>query len=373
MRARSVIFVVMLTLVGCAGRTAAPPTSRPAGPTILVGDLSGAPFRIDIPAAWNGGLVMYCHGYRGAPVRYDAHDRNEMVDAFGPLGFAVAQSGYSAGGYALREAAKDTETLRVYFTSKFGTPSETWLAGTSLGGSVTLMVLESQPTTYDGGLVLSAPLGPMLGYSKVLLFDQLVLFEFLFPGLLPSPAAIPKDFMTTLERTDKIERALDGNPQASEKLRRFARAHTNHELAANLDLFTFILGELRRRWGGNPFDNRDTIYTGTGDDVAINDGVGRYAADEGARALAVRDYTPTGRLERPLLALRAIYDPMIAGYASDRYAETTQLAGRGDLFAQQYVRRDGHGDFLPAELRTAFEELRRWRKTGQRPMPGAVP
>lgn len=374
-------FTLALIFAGCAARAAVTTTAKAAPaaafatarPAIEVGEIAGAPFRIDIPPRWNGGLVMYCHGYRGAPVRFDAHEPNEMAQAFGPLGFAVAQSGYSAGGYAVREAAKDTEALRLYFTSKFGAPNETWLTGTSLGGSVTMMVLEAQPTTYEGGLSLSAPLGPMLSYSKILLFDQLVLFELLFPGHLPSPAAVPKDFMTTLERTDQIEHALDENPRAAERLRRFARAHTNHELAANLDLFTFILGELRKRWGGNPFDNRDTIYSGTGDDVAVNDGVRRYAADEGARALAIRDYTPTGRLERPLLAIRAVYDPMIVGYASDRYAEISQLAGRGDHFAQQYVRRDGHGEFLPAEIRSAFEELRRWRKTGERPKPGGVP
>ena len=371
-------FAFALGFAGCAARVAVATTVPTAAfgtraPTIEVGEIAGAPFRVDIPPRWNGGLVMYCHGYRGAPVRFDAHESNEMAQAFGALGFAVAQSGYSAGGYALREAAKDTEALRLYFTSKFGAPNETWLTGTSLGGSVTMMVLETQPTTYEGGLSLSTPLGPTLGYSKILLFDQLVLFEFLFPGHLPSPAAVPKDFMTTLERTDQIEYALDESPQPAEKLRRFAQAKTNHELAANLDLFTFILRELSQRWGGNAFDNRDTIYNGTGDDVAVNDGVRRYAADERARALAIRDYTPTGRLERPLLAIRAVYDPMIVGYASDRYAEITQLAGRGNHFAQQYVRRDGHGEFLPAEIRSAFEELRRWRKTGERPKPGVLP
>ena len=69
-----------------------------------------------------------------------------------------------------------------------------------------------------------------------------------------------------------------------------------------MDLFAHILGELQRRWGGNAFDNHDTINTGSGDDVCLNDGVAR-AADDGARALAIRDYTPPGRLARPFLAV----------------------------------------------------------------------
>ena len=156
-------------------------TTRSAA-MIEVGEIAGAPFRIDVPVGWNGGLLMYCHGYRGAPVRFDAHTPDAMAQTFAPLGYAVAQSGYSAGGYAVREAIKDTEALRVYFGSHFGPPKETWVSGSSLGGSVTMMLLESYPTTYDGGLALSAPLGPTLDYGKTLTFDQLAVFEYLLPG-----------------------------------------------------------------------------------------------------------------------------------------------------------------------------------------------
>ena len=43
-----------------------------------------------------------------------------------------------------------------------------------------------------------------------------------------------------------------------------------------------------------------------------------------------------------------------------------------DLFAQQYVR-EGHCTFTPERVRSAFEEIRRWRRTGERAAPGAVP
>jgi hypothetical protein len=79
-------------------------------------------------------------------------------------------------------------------------------------------------------------------------------------------------------------------PEAAAALR---TATTNNELAKLLDLFTYIMGELQERWGGNAFDNRNTVYTGFGDDEAVNDGVKRYRADSGAQALAVKYYTPT--------------------------------------------------------------------------------
>ncbi|HEY3739598.1 MAG TPA: hypothetical protein VGL53_07130, partial [Bryobacteraceae bacterium] len=36
-----------------------------------LGDINGAKFRIDMPANWNGGLVVYCHGYNPKPVAFD--------------------------------------------------------------------------------------------------------------------------------------------------------------------------------------------------------------------------------------------------------------------------------------------------------------
>jgi pimeloyl-ACP methyl ester carboxylesterase len=375
LRGRDVV-VLALTLAAaatCAPRAPGVPLANRSGPVTMVGELGGAPYRIDVPPGWNGGLVMYCHGYRGSPVRFDARGPDAMAQAFGALGYAVAQSGYSAGGYAVREAVHDTEALRLHFAAKVGPPIEAWISGSSLGGSVTMMLLETYPTTYEGGLALCAPLGPLLDYAKVLTFDPLVLFEYLFPGQLPSPARVPADFVTTQARTDALERVLDGNPAAAEKLRRFSTARTNKEQAMNLDLFTHILGEQQRRWGGNAFDNRNTIYTGTGDNVAVNDGVKRYRADDQALALAIRDYTPTGQLARPLLSVRSVNDPLIGAYSSDRYSEIAQSAGNGEFFAQQYVRDSGHCTFSADQLKSAFGELLRWRRTGARPTPGAVP
>ena len=48
-------------------------------------------------------------------------------------------------------------------------------------------------------------------------------------------------------------------------------------------------------------------------------------------------------------------DPMVAGYSSDRYAEIAQLAGRVDLFAQQYVRDDGRDQFRVEQIRVGVQ------------------
>ena len=125
------LFIVGLTalsLASCSSRPGGSPAGR-AVPTTEVGDLGGAPYRIDVPPGWNGGLMIYCHGYRGAPVHFNANGPDEMAQTFAPLGYAVAQSGYSAGGYAVREAVRDVEALRVHFAKRFEPPKETWISG----------------------------------------------------------------------------------------------------------------------------------------------------------------------------------------------------------------------------------------------------
>jgi pimeloyl-ACP methyl ester carboxylesterase len=331
---------------------------------VETGRLGNAPFRIDRPAVWNGELVVYLHGYRKDPV---AHDQDAAPDdaavGLARAGFAVAASGFSSGGYAIREAVADAEALRRHFVRRHGSPRATWVVGQSLGGSITAMLMELHPTAYDGGLAMCAPLGPASAYIKATAFDPLVVFEFLFPGVLPSPAAVPRSFLPTVELEASIERMLAARPDGGATLRRLMVVRTNRELAQNLDLFTYVVGELAWRWGGNPFDNTDTIYAAGADGLRVNDGVRRYRADPRAQAMLIRDYTPTGILRRPLLSLRNAYDPLIGAYTSDGYPS-------GPLYAQRYTASEGHCSFTQHEVRAALNALRRWRKTGLKPPPG---
>ena len=58
--------LLALTALCAACASAPPPAAVPARFTQTVvdtGAIAGAPYRIEIPAGWNGGLVMYAHGY----------------------------------------------------------------------------------------------------------------------------------------------------------------------------------------------------------------------------------------------------------------------------------------------------------------------
>lgn len=107
--------------------------------------LNGAPYDISVPADWNGGLVMYAHGYQVQP-RPAGAEENEAQRAlrlaFTERGFAFAKSQYSKQGWAVKEGIEDTEALRKHFVRTFGQPDSTFVTGHSMGGVITIATIE---------------------------------------------------------------------------------------------------------------------------------------------------------------------------------------------------------------------------------------
>lgn len=338
-------------------------------PKTQVGEINGAQFRIDTPEKWNGSLVIYCHGYSPVPGTFDSKP-NPLINMFLDQGYAVAQSGYSAGGWAIQEAVQDTEALRRYFTRKHSAPKETYVMGHSLGGFLTMTLVEKFPNSYSGGLALCGPLAAPIWFMNRHAFDMRVVFDYYFPDALPSPAKVSPDYMLSPARNAEIEKLLDSKPAQSAILRRWAATRTNKELAFTLVFNTYVLKDVQQRGGGNPFDNRNTIYEGSDDDNALNDGVTRYKADPQAVDYLQRYYTPSGRLTRPLLAIHTTYDPTSPAWITNMYSKIVESAGADLYFVQQYVKRDGHCSIQPAEIARGFIQLRQWVADGTRPPSG---
>ncbi|MEO8660605.1 MAG: alpha/beta fold hydrolase [Bryobacteraceae bacterium] len=345
-----------------------------AEPSIETGDINGAKFRIDIPSNWNGGLIMYCHGYATAPTTYKPDGKlNDRLMPFLDAGYAVAQSGYSAYGWAVQEAIDDTQELRRYFIAKHGKPKETIISGHSMGGFTTMALIEKYPTDYDAALPFCGPLAATTWYKLRTAFDGRVLFDYYWPGVLPNPSKVPQDYQRNAETEAKVIAALESKPEQAEALRHYLLQRTNRDLANNLTFWTYQLYDMQQRAGGNPFDNRNTIYTNLPDNNTVNDNVVRYKADPRAAEYLKNFYVPTGHLTRPMLAVHTTYDPLVPTWVPSMYGVLAQDAGSADLFVLQYVKHDGHCQILPNEIAVALQELRQWKDAGVRPKSGLVP
>jgi pimeloyl-ACP methyl ester carboxylesterase len=361
---------LVTALLACATLGAAAPNGNTK---TEFGEINGAKFRIDIPKNWNGGLVMYCHGYSPIAVSYKEGDLPPVLAVFTDQGYALAESGYAAGGWAIEEAVTDTEALRRYFAAKYGQPKETYITGHSMGGFLTMLFMERFPTAYEAGLALCGPLAPTTYFMERGAFDARVVFDYYFPGALPPPNKVPADFQVTEEAVKQLQNVIDSQASKAAALLRYSGAHNTKDLADTLIFITGMLRELQQRSGGNPFDNRNQIYESPEDYNALNDGVKRYSSDPRAAEYIRTWYTPTGKLTHPMLAIHTSYDPLVPVRIPDRYPELVEQTGSTAMFVQQYVKHDGHCAILPAEIAAGFSELRAWKASGAKPHSGLHP
>lgn len=342
-----------------------------------VGMLDGAAYRIDIPNDWNHDLVVYYHGYAQQPVTF--HIAERLTGHQEPLferHYAIVESAYSETGWALPQAYPETEALRQYFVKRFGKPRETYVVGTSMGGALVMVTLELNPRPYIGGLDLCGAVGPT-SESFDRRFAMRAAFDYYFPGLMPSILAVPLSFEANRAERERIAAALKENPQGAAAMRSLMGLHNDAEVASDIAYFTYVIGDMERRAGGNPFGNRNTIYSGTNSansfgDYELNDKVRRYDAQPAARAYLLRHYTPSGRLGRPMLALHTVYDPIVPVSQLALYSREVEAAGFSQNLVQQYVHREGHCTLQQDEVGVAFDELVSWTHAGPHPAAGLM-
>jgi hypothetical protein len=358
---------------GCSAQGSNPAGGGAKPAAVETGLLGGAAFRIDVPASWNRGLIVYFHGYAITPVELPAREPvAPQLQQFLDRGYAVAQSSYSAIGWAVEQAAADSERLRLHFIDKHGKPRETFAVGMSMGGTLTVMALETKADTYAGGLSLC---GAIERSDRLLQrdFALLAAFDYYFPNLLGPLVPASPGYLPTAAVETQIAAALRAKPDAAESLLRIWGVGNVQTLGDVVAFNYFEIGELQRRAGGNPFNNADFIYTGNKDAFALNAGVKRYRADAGAAAYLARWYTPGGDLLRPLLALHDSGDPLVLASAAFDYALAVQRQGHADNFVQQFVNKEGHCVFTPQEIGRAFDELLAWAHDNKRPASGSLP
>lgn len=332
---------------------------------VHTGDIDGVAFRIQIPGQWNNCLVMYAHGYKPRGVPWTPLP-DVYCDVFLGRGFAVAESGYSRQGWAVEEGILETEKLRQYFVERYGAPDSTFITGHSMGGLIALATVESYPESYDGALPICGPLAPALVFFRDRVFNMLVTFEALFGDSLRA------EYKPVIDAHglpgEVIKRALDSYPdRAAEFAKRWQTRL--EDVPGILSFYHSAYRELVDRAGGNPIDNRNTVYSEFPGVSNINEFVPRYAGTPEALSYVLDYYTPTGEIEDPVIAVHTTYDPGVPPHLPGHYGITTSIAGSDNLFVQHRVEADGHCNIDPPCTGRAFDQLRGWAAAGVRPEP----
>ncbi len=369
--ARSFVFALAIVFVADSASWATAHQFRKGTPVLDSGSLERAPYRVDIPANWNGELVMLLHGYepKGVP-RATPWAQDEATTGFLADGYAVAQSAYASQGWAVADAIPDNEQLRTYFWQKYGKPGRTYLVGFSLGGLVSLASLEKYEDHYDGALSLCGVNAPATRVFEDAL-TALVAFDYFFPhavglpaGGLSDPTAADMDQESIITAA---ESALKGNESAANILAAHAEV-SRAGLAGLISLQYLVLHEMKVRAGGMPVDNRTTNYSGFGDDAAFNKGVHRYSGDRTAIDYVARTGNFTGNVEKPVVLQYNNNDPTVPVRYHSIYPALTSAAGGKTLPLVLPAVGDGHCDFSPVQIRDDFKILTSWSSSGHRPV-----
>jgi pimeloyl-ACP methyl ester carboxylesterase len=326
-----------------------------------------------IPDNWNGQLVMYAHGYvpEQAPLALPVGELSLPDGTFIPgfvlsQGYAFATTSYHKNGYAVEQARKDLNDLLNYFKKLVGPGSlqRTYMVGASEGGEIAALMIEHFPDKYAGALVMCGPIGGG-PYQVQYLSDFRVVFDYFFPDVFPFGLAdVPAEAFGDWETysTQTIPLALAADSTATAQLYNVTGAaldpsnqSTAVETAIRV-LFYSIWGtnDLLATAGGMPYENLSTVYSGSFDDAALNDGIERIESDGRARAYMRRFYQTTGELQRPLVTLHNTLDPAVPFQHEVIYRGLAAQAGNSNLFTAIPVERYGHCNFTIQEVIGAF-------------------
>src|SRR6266404_5705026 len=139
-------------------------TGAAANPPPETGTIDGANFKIEMPASWNGTLVLYSHGYVTPGSALVARDAGDPATAAWLLA-----NGYAIAGYSY---------------SQHGKPARTIAWGHSLGGIITAGLIQLHPERFAGAI-------PMCGVvaGGVGVWNQGLDAQFVLKTLAPEPAA----------------------------------------------------------------------------------------------------------------------------------------------------------------------------------------
>ena len=393
-------FAAVQTATTFAAMTGAPATDRWSGV------LNNASYQVEVPANWNGMLVMYAHGYAGEGANLSVSPpaiRRHLLSQ----GYAWAASSYSKNYYDVRAGVEDTNALAIEFVNiarkngrNLNAPFKTYIMGVSMGGHVSAAAVDEENIAtavnrirYNGAVPMCGVLGdtelfdyfaayqtaaqveagmpatswPVANWATVGPQVQAKLFSS-FPGGTPSGPAVPTAQGVRLKQ---IVQNLTGGPRP---LFDFAYAgalqNTVWGVFGRDGKVNGILGE-------DGVSTRDIVFQLDADpalsteEQAYNASIFRVQGTPEANRLrrdGLRWIPKTNALIKvPVVTIHTLGDMYVPFKMEQIYKRRADAAGTSDLLVQRAIRGISHCDFTIAEQVAAFEAMVKWEQQGVKP------
>jgi hypothetical protein len=380
----------------------------------------GAGYRIEVPANWNGDLVVYTHGFRGNGAELTVDNPPLRLHLLAN-GYAWLASSYSKNYYDVRSGVESTNSLVRHFVKNVAEPDRTFITGFSMGGHVIGAAIEMFPNVeckpgflsklckrlvvalgklsggikYDG----AAPFCGVMGDEA--LFDYFGDFGFAANTLAgvtsqfpPPPDYFDTIFLPTLNALYLNPAAvLTGNGSTANVNAQGARLRTLTTVMSGGPrpladtafrfyqqlLFSFggSDGTIDGVVAGNLYDNVDRVYqldadpAQSADEVAFNDAIIRIAQDPAANPPQIlrvsRIPIIRGTMDIPVVSTHTTGDLFVPFVMQQIYAREAAETGHDHNLVSRATRAIGHCEFSPQELIETFDDMVEWVDTGVRP------
>ena len=393
------------------GNTFAPMAALPldsvnmASSSRWAGVLDGSAYMVEVPANWNGKLVMFAHGYAGTGPTLSVTPpgiRRHLVRS----GYAWAASSYSTNYYDVRAGVEDTNALALAFNAiaaqngrPLASPVRTYITGRSMGGHIAAAAVETETLATAVNKYHYHAALPMCGVmADVELFNRFAGMQVAAQALAGVPdqpfdswgsvqaqvsSSLFASFPTAASPTMPIITTAKGAQFAS-----VVKNLTGGERPMFTEGFGYG-GSFRFAWNGfggdgtingilnqNALDTQALRYTIDGDTAgtsALNAAAQKLTAQPGANRLR-RDglrWVPAvnGAFKVPVLSIHTLGDLYVPFAMQQSYAQRVAAKGNSALLVQRAQRGAAHCDFTVAEQVESFEALAAWEQGGTKP-PG---
>jgi hypothetical protein len=98
-----------------------------------------------------------------------------------------------------------------------------------------------------------------------------------------------------------------------------------------------------------------------------------YSPPNRSRNYLKRNANYTGEIEKPVLTVHTLVDPLVAVSQEREYLETVTNAGRTQYLYQAYTNGNGHCNFTPQQLQASLFAITNWVENGIPPTPANFP
>lgn len=379
---------------------------------------------LDVPADFNGTLLLWSHGYTFTPVPGSNAPSTAVRDELLARGYGLVGSSYARGGagWAVREGVRAGVEAVAIAKRRIGAGQvrSVYAWGNSLGGLITQTLAEKRPGLVDG----VAPLcGVLAGTNKNLdlALDVAVgVKRFFYPKLRLRGFPNRASAQANLDAATKAILGKLGDPdtQASasgrmlalaalsgtaEKTKTYNGVGTASAVSAATESVLTALNygtlgryDIEQRVGGNPSTNMRTDYRdrvthralarftafGFGDGLlsayarSLQTYGKRVSADPAARRAAAHLGNPTGHLEVPTITMHTVNDPLVIVQNERVFARRVARHGDSLRLEQVFVQPPsystnapygaGHCNFTTEQYVAVVTVLSEWVSTDER-------